>query len=91
MRGTRTLTRRCVLAVSAVIGTVAACWLTQAATWAQPAWTWISEPQAGFRPWQQALQQATTGVDFNAYLLTDRPHAKALIRLADRGIPVRII
>ena len=90
MRSPRTITWRTAVAMAALSIAVAG-GLTHAATRAQPAWTWISEPQAGFRPWQQALQQATTGVDVNTYLLTDRTYAEALIHLADRGIPVRII
>jgi phosphatidylserine/phosphatidylglycerophosphate/cardiolipin synthase-like enzyme len=53
--------------------------------------TWIGEPQAGFRPWAAALRQAKTGVDVNAYLLTDTAYADALKQLAQRGIAVRVI
>lgn len=53
--------------------------------------TWIGAPQAGFRPWQVALQRARTGVAVNQYLLTDPAYAQALIHLAQRGIPVQVI
>lgn len=53
--------------------------------------TFWTEPQAGFTPWRQALAQATTGVEVNQYLLTDRTYIQTLIQIADRGIPVRVI
>ncbi len=53
--------------------------------------TWIGEPQAGFGPWQAALQHAKTGVEVNQYLLTDTAYVQALIQVAQRGIPVQVI
>ena len=90
MRRPRTLTWRIAGAVGA-LSVVAAGGLAHAAPRAQQIWQWVSEPQAGFRPWDQALQHAITGVDVNAYLLTDRPYAAALIQVAHRGIPVQVI
>ncbi len=78
-------------------GWVAGCGIVHAASHpvshrAPPAaLTWIGEPQAGFGPWQAALQQARTGVALNQYLLTDTAYAQALIHLAQRGIPVQVI
>ena len=54
-------------------------------------WSWISEPQAGYGPWQNALQHAQTGVDVNQYLLTDGRYAHQLIALAAQGIPVQVL
>nr|WP_172684508.1 phospholipase D-like domain-containing protein [Sulfobacillus thermotolerans] len=53
--------------------------------------SWISEPSAGFTPWRTVLRQTRTGVDVNAYLLTDAPYVHDLRQIARRGIPVRII
>lgn len=51
----------------------------------------ITEPQAGFAPWQAVLADAKTGVEVNQYLLTDRTYVHDLIRIAAHGIPVQVI
>lgn len=84
-----------------LVGLLSGCGVAQAAGVASaaaaspkapiPALSWISEPQAGFSPWRAALRQAQTGVDVNAYLLTDSAYVQDLRQIARRGIPVRII
>ncbi len=84
-----------------LVGLLSGCGVAQAAGVASPvaappktpitALSWISEPQAGFSPWRAALRQVQTGVDVNAYLLTDSAYVQDLRQIARRGIPVRII
>ncbi len=62
-----------------------------AAPAAPATWQWIGEPSAGLGPWQAVLGAATTGVDVNLYLLTDRAYVAALAACARRGVPVRVI
>ena len=84
-----------------LVGLLSGCGVAQAAGAASPvaappkapitALSWISEPQAGFAPWRAALRQAQTGVDVNAYLLTDSAYVHDLRQIARRGIPVQVI
>ncbi|AUW92641.1 hypothetical protein BXT84_00630 [Sulfobacillus thermotolerans] len=64
---------------------------SSAASAPRRAMTFITEPEEGFAPWREALAAAKTGVDVNAYLLTDRTYIHQLIQLAARGIPVRVL
>ena len=88
---------RTVLRMCSVGLLLAGCGVTHAASRpgghqpAPAALVWIGEPQAGFGPWQAALQHAKTGVEVNQYLLTDTAYVQALIQLAQRGIPVQVI
>ena len=57
---------------------------------ASPTTTLITEPSAGITPWISAIHQARSGIDVNAYLLTDGAILKAL-KTAAAQQPVHVL
>lgn len=53
--------------------------------------TLLTEPQAGITPWLQAIDQATTRIEVNDYLLTDHALIQALRQAAARGVTVQVL